>query len=220
MRGNRLLLVVALCAAALAGGVVAARESAQGAPKPSEAAPIAPPAPIAPAAPAAPTAPAQSAMKLESDAFKSGEAFPVKFTADGAGTSPALRWEAAPEGVKSFAIVMDDPDARGFVHWIVWGIPASARSLPEAMPRDLELKEPAGARQGVTSWGRERRGYWGSAPPPGSGVHRYTFTLYALDVALDLAPGANAKEFRKAIKGHVLAEAKLIGLYERKEAKP
>lgn len=124
MRGNRLLLVVAVCAAALAGGVVAARESAQGAPKPSEAAPIAPPAPIAPAAPAAPaapTAPAQSAMKLESDAFKSGEAFPVKFTADGAGTSPALRWEAAPEGVKSFAIVMDDPDARGFVHWIVWG---------------------------------------------------------------------------------------------------
>jgi Raf kinase inhibitor-like YbhB/YbcL family protein len=159
-------------------------------------------------------------MKLESDAFKSGEAFPVKFTADGAGTSPALRWETAPEGVKSFAVLMDDPDARGFVHWILWGIPAEARSLPEAMPRDLELKEPAGARQGVTSWGRERSGYWGSAPPAGSGVHHYTFTLYALDVAIDLAPGASAKEFRKAIKGHVLAEAKLIGLYERKQVQP
>lgn len=208
MRFTWLVLMAAVFGAALAGGAPAAREPAQGSPKPKE------------AVPAAPAAPAKSEMKLGSDAFKSGEGFPVKFTADGAGVSPALQWESVPDGVKSFAIVMDDPDARGFVHWIVWGIPASARSLPEAMPRDLELKEPAGVRQGVTSWGRERPGYWGSAPPPGSGVHHYTFTLYALDVALDLAPGANAKEFRRAIKGHVLAEAKLVGLYERKAAKP
>jgi Raf kinase inhibitor-like YbhB/YbcL family protein len=205
MRVQWLILVVVLHGTTLACAVAAARSGAQGSPKPTE---------------TAPAAPVQSEMKLGSDAFKSGEAFPVKFTADGAGTSPPLRWDAAPAGVKSFAILMDDPDARGFVHWTLWGIPATARSLPEALPRDLELKEPAGVRQGQTSWGRERCGYWGSAPPPGSGVHHYTFTLFALDVAVDLAPGATAKDFRKAIKGHVLAEAKLVGLYERKEGKP
>lgn len=178
------------------------------------------PAPAAPAtAPKAGCA-RQPAMLLESDAFGTGKALPVQCTADGAGTSPSLRWSEPPEGVKSFAVLMDDPDAGGFVHWIIWGIPASARSLPEAMPRDLELKEPAGARQGVTSWGKQRPGYWGSAPGPGSGVHHYTFTLYALDAAIDVPPGATAKQFRKAIKDHVLATAELVGLYERPAVKP
>lgn len=155
-------------------------------------------------------------MKLESESFANDTSFPKEFTADGAGHSPALKWTDAPKTTVSFAIMMDDPNARGFVHWIVWGIPATQTSLPANMPRDLELKEPAGARQGVTSWGRERPGYWGSAPSKGSGVHHYTFTLYALDANLTVDPGSSPKKFKKAIEGHVLATATLVGLYERK----
>ena len=174
-------------------------------PKPAEPKPVEP-API----------PDETPMKLESESFVNGAAFPKEFTADGEGTSPQLNWKDAPKETISFAIMMDDPNARGFVHWTIWGIPATQSELPADIPRDLELKEPKGARQGVTSWGAERPGYWGSAPPKGSGVHKYTFTLYALDVNLELEPGANPKKFRKAIEGHVLAKTKLVGLYERK----
>ncbi|MSQ91127.1 MAG: YbhB/YbcL family Raf kinase inhibitor-like protein [Phycisphaerales bacterium] len=160
-------------------------------------------------------APTEKAMTLTSTAFETNTALPVAFTADGDGTSPPLAWADAPKGTVSYAIMMDDPQARGFVHWIIWGIPSTESTLSAKMPRDLEVKSPAGARQGVTSWGRERPGYWGSAPGKGSGVHHYTFTLYALDSKLELAAGASPKEFKKAIEGHVLAKTMLVGLYER-----
>ena len=179
--------------------------------KPDSPAKQAEPKPVVPA----PT-PDETTMKLESDSFVNETAFPKEFTEDGEGNSPALKWKDAPKGTVSFAIMMDDPNARGFVHWTIWGIPATQNMLPAKMPRDLELKDPKGACQGVTSWGAERPGYWGSAPPKGSGVHKYTFTLYALDENLTLEPGANAKKFKKAIEGHVLAKTKLVGLYERK----
>lgn len=161
----------------------------------------------------------QKPMSLESESFANDTAFPKEFTADGPdgeGYSPALKWANAPAGTVSFAIKMDDPDARGFVHWTIWGIPATQSNLAAKLPRDLEVKNPLGARQGLSSWGAERPGYWGSAPGPGSGVHHYTFTIYALDKNLDLAAGATAKQFKKAIEGHVLSKATLVGLYERK----
>ncbi len=181
------------------------------APKPEAPVPPAEPKPVVPA-----PVPDETTMKLESDSFVNGAELPKEFTEDGEGKSPALKWKDAPKGTVSFAIMMDDPNARGFVHWTIWGIPATQNMLPAHIPRDLELKDPKGACQGLTSWGSERPGYWGSAPPKGSGVHKYTFTLYALDENLTLEPGANVKKFKKAIEGHVLAKTKLVGLYERK----
>ena len=172
------------------------------------------PAPVPAPAPAPPVA-TESKFSLSCESFTNESALPKEFTADGSGHSPALRWRDPPAGTVSFAIMMDDPNARGWVHWTIWGIPATVTQLAANMPRDLEPKEPEGARQGVTSWGRERPGYWGSAPPTGSGVHHYTFTLFALDTKLTLDPGANPKQFKKAIEGHVLAKATLVGLYER-----
>ena len=156
-----------------------------------------------------------ASLEVTSTAFKNGESFPVEFTADGAGTSPALAWKGVPAGTKSIAIVMDDPDARGFVHWTVWNLPATCVALPAAITRELELKEPAGTKQGATSWGASRMGYWGSAPPPGSGPHRYTFTVFALDTILDLKAGSTPRALKRAIAGHVLAKGSLVGVYER-----
>ena len=177
------------------------------------------PAPTAPAGAAPPAVvapvPAEKSFALTSTLFATNTAFPAVCTADGAGTSPPLAWTDAPKTTVSFAILMDDPQARGFVHWTIWGIPATTTTLAEAVPQDLEVKSPAGARQGVTSWGKERPGYWGSAPGKGSGVHHYTFTIDALDAQLDLKAGATAKQFKKAIEGHVLSTATLVGLYER-----
>lgn len=165
--------------------------------------------------PVAPPVPTEKQFALKSASFENNAALPTECTADGAGTSPPLAWTDAPKATVTFAIMMDDPQARGFVHWIIWNIPATASSLPAAIPQALEVKDPQGAMQGVTSWGKERPGYWGSAPGRGSGQHHYTFTIYALDAQLEMEAGATAKQFKKAIKGHVLASATLVGLYER-----
>ncbi len=167
--------------------------------------------PAAVATPAATVKP----FALTSELFENNTALPTSCTADGAGTSPPLAWTDAPKATVSFAIMMDDPQAGDFVHWIIWSIPAKASSLAAAVPQDLEVKVPQGARQGITSWGKKRPGYWGSAPGRGSGVHHYTFTIYALDTQLELKHGATAEQFKKAINGHVLAQASLVGLYER-----
>ncbi len=166
-------------------------------------------------APVAPPAATEKQFALTSTLFENNAALPTECTADGAGTSPPLAWADAPKATVTFAIMMDDPQAGGFVHWIIWNIPASTSSLPAAVPQDLEVKDPQGAMQGVTSWGKERPGYWGSAPGRGSGQHHYTFTVYALDAPIELKPAATAKQFKKAIKGHVLSTATLVGLYER-----
>jgi Raf kinase inhibitor-like YbhB/YbcL family protein len=102
------------------------------------------------------------------------------------------------------------------VHWIVYAIPADARSVPEGAPRDPELADPAGARQGINSWPADNVGYRGPMPPPGHGVHHYHFKLYALDAAIDLPAGTTDKAaLLAAMQGHILDEAELIGTYER-----
>ncbi|MGB9879525.1 MAG: YbhB/YbcL family Raf kinase inhibitor-like protein, partial [Anaerolineae bacterium] len=120
------------------------------------------------------------------------------------------QWSEPPPGTKSFALIVDDPDARGWVHWLLYNLPARARILPEAVPASAEL--PDGSRQGRNSWGKLQ--YGGPCPP--SGTHRYSFRLYALDTVLDLPAGANAATLQRAMDGHVLAQAELIGLYSRK----
>src|SRR5438046_3792505 len=122
-----------------------------------------------------------------SRAFKAGETIPRKHTRDGQDLSPALAWTAPPPGTKSFALVCDDPDAPAgtWVHWVLYGVPASATSLPEGVRPAPTLDD--GSRQGTNDF--RRTGYGGPCPPRGA-PHRYSFRLYALDAVPGLAPGA------------------------------
>jgi Raf kinase inhibitor-like YbhB/YbcL family protein len=153
-----------------------------------------------------PAAPAS--ITLRSPAFADGAAIPERYSCDGAGVSPPLRWNGVPAGARSLALLMEDPDAPGgtFVHWTLYGVAPDARGLAEG-------KAPAGARQGENSFGDSA--YGGPCPPQGKGAHRYVFTLYALrDTALPNA-GASPEDVRAAIAGHALARGTLTGRFAR-----
>ncbi|HVP29406.1 MAG TPA: YbhB/YbcL family Raf kinase inhibitor-like protein [Myxococcota bacterium] len=157
------------------------------------------------------------ALVLRSSAFAAGAAIPARFTCEGQDVSPPLAWSDAPAATRSFALIVDDPDApdpaaprRTWVHWVVYDLPATARELPEGAgggAGDL----PAGARSGQNDWRRE--GYGGPCPPVGR--HRYFHKLYALDVALGDRGRPTKAELERAMKGHVLAQAELVGTYEK-----
>ena len=146
-------------------------------------------------------------LSISSPAFAAGMAIPAAYTCKGKGISPPLAWSEAPEGARSYALIMDDPDAPSgtFVHWVIYNIPASAKGLPESVSGAATL--PDGSLQGSNSAGRT--GY--TAPCPPSGTHRYFFKLYALDSVLDLASGASKDALLKAMQGHVLAQGELMG---------
>ena len=151
-------------------------------------------------------------MLFTSPAFAEGEEIPVKFTCDGADVSPAVEWEDAPEGAKSFVIICDDPDAPAgtWLHWLVYDIPGPAFRLVEKLSPTAEL--PGDMKQGLNSFGRIG---WGGPCPP-SGRHRYVFAIHAMDVeSLGLPPGAQLADVEAAMAGHVLAEARFMGTYER-----
>ena len=152
-------------------------------------------------------------MELKSSVFKNEGWIPTKYTCDGEDISPPLSWNGAPSGTKSFVLIMDDPDAPmgTWVHWVIYNIPATLKSLPEAVPPEHRLKN--GAIQGKNSWGRI--GYGGPCPPPPTGAHRYFFKLYAVDTTLSLASGASKEKVLESIKNHILAEAVLMGRYKR-----
>ena len=147
------------------------------------------------------------AFQLTSAAFEANGTIPREYTCDGADLSPPLRWAEPPAGTKSFALICDDPDApRGtWVHWVLFNLPASTTSLSTGLV-------PSGARQGTTDFGRP--GYGGPCPPRGP-AHRYVFTLYALDLELDLPAGAAKAALLRAMDGHILAQTELIGRYQR-----
>jgi len=149
-------------------------------------------------------------LQLTTAAFPEGGTIPKKFTCDGPDVSPALSWTDPPAGTQSFALIMDDPDAPGrtWVHWVLYNLPAATRKLPEGVGKDPEL--PDGSRQGRNDFGKI--GYNGPCPPHGP-VHRYFFKFYALDSKLELKPGATKAEVERALKGHVLANAELIGKF-------
>jgi Raf kinase inhibitor-like YbhB/YbcL family protein len=150
-------------------------------------------------------------FKLTSTAFASGESIPRKYTCDGEDISPPLQWSDPPQGTRSFALIADDPDAPlgTWVHWVLYNLPAEARTLSEAVPSDADLAD--GSRHGQNSW--RRLGYGGPCPP--GGTHRYFFKLYTLDKMLDLSAGANEKQLLKAMAGHILAQTELMGRYTR-----
>ncbi len=152
------------------------------------------------------------ALELKTAAFRDGGAIPKKFTCDGGDASPRLEWNNPPAGTKSFALVVDDPDAPSgtWVHWVAFNLPAEARALPEAVPRGEPIQ--GGGSQGRNDF--PQLGYGGPCPPPGK-PHRYFFKLYALDAPLNLQPGATKGDVERAMQGHVLAKAQLIGRYQR-----
>jgi len=154
-------------------------------------------------------------MQITSSAFTTNGPIPAKHTCDGADLSPLLTWSGAPAGTRSFALIVDDPDAPGpaapkmtWVHWVLYDLPPGAASLPEAIvAKDL----PKGTLEGTNDW--KRTGYGGPCPPIGR--HRYFFRLYALDaVRPDLGKPTKAK-LEGAMKGRVLAEAQLMGTYQK-----
>ncbi|HXG52609.1 MAG TPA: YbhB/YbcL family Raf kinase inhibitor-like protein [candidate division Zixibacteria bacterium] len=162
------------------------------------------------------SAPAESAapaMEIRSPAFKDGANIPRRHTCDGADVSPAIRWSGAPAGTRAFALIVDDPDAPAgtWVHWVVYDLPPETGELGEALAAVDTL--PNGARQGINDF--RKVGYGGPCPPPGP-AHRYFFRLYALDKPTGLGPRATRQQVLNAIKGHVLAEATLMGRYQRK----
>ena len=150
-------------------------------------------------------------LKITSPAFKEGEMIPKKYTCDGENVSPPLKWDSVPEGVKSLALISDDPDAPmgTWVHWVIFNIPPSVTELSENIPSKEILDN--GAKQGTTDFGRV--GYGGPCPP--GGTHRYFFKLYALDTELALRSGTTKKELLKAMERHILAEGQLMGKYKR-----
>lgn len=153
------------------------------------------------------------AFQLSVAGFAEGATIPKRHTCEGQDLSPALRWSGAPAETKSFALILDDPDAPvgTWNHWLLWDIPAAATSLEEAARPDVKH----GGVSGSNDFGRP--GYGGPCPPPGHGPHRYFFKLLALNVpSLGLRPGAKRAELDRALKGRVLAEARYMGRYERK----
>ncbi len=156
------------------------------------------------------------AMKLTSQSFENKKDMAKKFTCDGEDISPALEWSDVPEETKSFALIVDDPDAPDpanpkmtWVHWILYNIPAAVSSLPENV-KVVDL--PEGTLQGLNDW--KKTGYGGPCPPIGK--HRYFHKLYALDIILPDLKHPTKAELEKAMEGHILNQAELIGLYQRK----
>lgn len=146
-------------------------------------------------------------LALTSPAFRQGEAIPSRYAKDGEDVNPALVISGAPRGTSAFALIVDDPDAPSgtWVHWVVWNIPPDTSEIAAG-------QLPDGAVEGRNSWNDNV--YGGPSPP--SGTHRYFFRLFALDTALHLSPRAGAGDLRRAMKGHVLAEAELMGTYRHR----
>ena len=144
-------------------------------------------------------------MKLTSPDFRDNSQMPSKFTCEGQDISPELVIEGIPEGTKSLALIVDDPDApmKTWVHWVVYDIAPAERIAEDSVP----------GKQGVNDF---RRKDWGGPCPP-SGTHRYYFKLYALDTMLGLDEGIDKRALEKAMEGHILGKAQLLGLYKRGE---
>jgi Raf kinase inhibitor-like YbhB/YbcL family protein len=152
-------------------------------------------------------------IKLSSTAFKEGDFIPSKYSCEGANISPQLHWSDAPKNAKSYAIIVDDPDAPGgdFVHWVIYNIPGNLSELHEDITPSRNI--PDEVMLGTNSFGRIS--YGGPCPPSGK-AHRYFFKLYALDTVLHhLESGATKQQLLSAMDGHIIAEGHLIGKYKR-----
>jgi Raf kinase inhibitor-like YbhB/YbcL family protein len=176
---------------------------------------------VPPSAATADTSSGRQTVSLEvtSTAFKQAGEIPARYTCEGDDTSPPLAWSGAPAGTKSFALIVDDPDApdpakpqRVYVHWVVYGLPATTTGLPESASKK---GMPSGASQGKNDWGKQE--YGGPCPPIGR--HRYFFKLYALDTQPTFVSPPTKPDLLAAIKDHILAQGELMGTYQKVAAK-
>jgi Raf kinase inhibitor-like YbhB/YbcL family protein len=151
-------------------------------------------------------------LMLTSTSFQPGDNMPEQFSCHGANISPSLSWGSLPANTKSLALLVTDPDSLfgSYVHWVLYNLPPESSPLPEGLPRSEVL--PNGAKQGVNTG--DEIGYQGPCPP-GKSVHRYVFTLYALDTMLNPPSPVNKKHLMHSMEGHVLAAGQLIGRYHR-----
>lgn len=150
-------------------------------------------------------------LAVRSSSFSDGGTIPQRYTCDGVGISPNLQWSTAPGGTKSFALVMNDPDAPvDFTHWLAYNIPPSAHELAEGASKGGAM--PEGSSEGTNSFGRI--GYGGPCPPAGR-PHRYVFHLFALDSRLDLPAAVERSRLESATKAHILASGEIVGRYGR-----
>jgi Raf kinase inhibitor-like YbhB/YbcL family protein len=154
----------------------------------------------------------QAQMKLMSSPIAPGAPIANDYACTGADRSPTLSWSNAPQNTKTFALVVEDPDAPGgtFIHWVAYNIPAQVTSLPEGVPRSTEI--PGGGTNGIN--GFDHVGYNGPCPPPGK-LHHYHFRVFALDSTIAPGDKAYADAVQSAMKGHVLATAELVGTFQR-----
>ncbi len=150
-------------------------------------------------------------LSLASTEFHNGQPIPAKFTCDGDNVSVPLQWADPPANTRSFALIVDDPDAPSgtYTHWVLYNVPADVHSLSEGVSTDATL--PDGSMNGVNS--ARKSGYTGPCPP--SGTHHYHFELYALDAPLSLKPGATKDQLATAMQGHILAQTEMVGTYQR-----
>lgn len=169
------------------------------------------PRPVPASPPSAASPDQKTEIKVTSVAFQQGQPIPRAYSCAGVNVSPPLEWSGVPKAAKTIAIVVDDPDAAGgpWVHWLLYNVPADNIGFVENVPESETLK--AGGFQGKNDFGKI--GYGGPCPP--SGTHRYFFKLYAVDVELPLKAGATRAELEKAVAGHVLAQAELMGTFQK-----
>lgn len=151
-----------------------------------------------------------SPLKVTSTAFADGERIPIVYTCDGQNFSPPLNWSEAPGGTRSLAVIMDDPDAGGWVHWIVFNLYARTKALSAGAAGGTA--SPGGGVRGQGSGGLD---YVGPCPPPQDGPHRYSFRVYALDNWINLPEGVTREQLLDAMEGHILAQGELTGTYSR-----
>ncbi len=145
-----------------------------------------------------------SDLTLSSPAFADGGAIPRQYTCDGEDRSPPLAWSGVPDGVEAFALIMEDPDAGGFIHWVLSDIPGDLRELAEG--HGDAIGAPGRTSFGDVGWG---------GPCPPTGEHRYVLTLYALSARLSVGVAPSASEVRAAVSGVLLGQATLSGVYRR-----
>ena len=151
-------------------------------------------------------------VQLKSPAFKDGEPLPTKYSSAGADLSPPLDWTDGPDKTKSFVLICYDYDMqpKPFAFWLVWNLPPDRLTLPEGVPRQAELDDPPGTRQGRNSWGANGLGY--RAPPAPPNAHHYSFELTALDTMLSLPGGVDEVKLRRAMENHYLSSGSLGAL--------
>jgi Raf kinase inhibitor-like YbhB/YbcL family protein len=156
------------------------------------------------------------ALTLVSPAFPPGGPIPALHTCEGRDISPGLEWSGVPEGTRSLALIVDDPDAPDpqapkmtWVHWVLYDLPPDSRGLPEGVASSAL---PAGTREGLNDW--KRTGYGGPCPPIGR--HRYFHKLFALDAVLPDLGRPTSAQLQAAFQGHVLASAELVGTYQKR----